>query len=60
MSKSGFLGLIGLAASAIGGIFAYQADMAKKEELKEEIKKEVYEELRKEPEKFEYVEETAE
>lgn len=60
MSKSGFLGLIGLAASAIGGIFAFKADMAKKEELKEEIKKEVYEELRKEPEKYEYEEETAE
>lgn len=60
MSKGEIFGLIGLAASALGGIFAFKADKAEKEELKEEIKNEIYEEFRKEPEKFGKEEETAE
>ena len=50
MSKGEIFGLVGLAFSALGGIFAFKADKTDKEEMKEEIKQELKKELTKESE----------
>lgn len=42
MSKGEIFGLLGLACSAIGGIFAFKADKAEKAEMKAEIEEELY------------------